>query len=161
MTGFFQCGRMLMWYFWIKALHVLFVMGWVAAVFYLPRILVNLAEVKAGGEPTAVSVRLELMGRRLYRFGHIMFGLAAICGLLLWQGWRMTASLPPVVGQAHWIHAKLGLVVVLFVYYILTGRRLKKHASKGLPSALQLRLANELPVLLVLGVLYLVMARPF
>ncbi|MBP6799393.1 MAG: CopD family protein, partial [Luteimonas sp.] len=51
-------------YLWTKSAHLLFVMAWVAAGFYLPRILVNLAE--AGDEP-AVRARLVLMGQRLYR----------------------------------------------------------------------------------------------
>ena len=53
-------------YFWIKTAHLVFVFAWVAAAFYLPRLLVNLAE--AGDEP-AVRARLVLMGRRLMRFG--------------------------------------------------------------------------------------------
>src|SRR3546814_10215682 len=59
-------------YIWTKTAHLVFVIAWMAAVFYLPRILVNLAE--AGGDP-GVRARLVLMGRRLYRFGHVMFGL--------------------------------------------------------------------------------------
>ena len=70
-------------YPWIKTLHILFVIAWMAAVFYLPRILVNLAE--AGAQPD-VRARLMLMGRRLYRFGHVMFGLAFVLGLVLWLG---------------------------------------------------------------------------
>ena len=58
-------------YLWTKSLHLLFVMAWVATVFYLPRILVNLAESAAAGEPDAVRARLLLMGRRLYGFGSI------------------------------------------------------------------------------------------
>ena len=49
----------------IKTLHLLFDIAWMAAVFYLPRILVNIAE--AGSQPT-VQARLQLMGRRLYKF---------------------------------------------------------------------------------------------
>ena len=146
-------------YFWVKSFHLLFVIAWMAAVFYLPRILVNLAE--AADEPT-VQRRLELMGRRLYRFGHVMFGLAFVCGLLLWQGWRLwPAYLPNVVGGGHWIDAKLGLVALLLAYFIVTGRLLKRGAGAALPSARTLRLFNELPVVLLLVVLYLALARPF
>ena len=62
-------------YPWIKTLHILFVTAWMAALFYLPRILVNIGE--AGGQ-AAVRDRLVLMGRRLYRFGHVMFGIALV-----------------------------------------------------------------------------------
>ena len=151
---------MAMIYLSLKTLHLLFAIAWMAAVFYLPRILVNLAETV--GEP-AVQVRLQLMGRRLYTFGHIMFGLAFVLGLLLWQGWRVLPSvLPNVVGSMHWIDAKLTLVALLLAYFIWAGRALKRSA-KGirLPSSKALRWLNELPVFLLLGVLWLVLARPF
>lgn len=145
-------------YQWLKSLHLLFVMAWIAAVFYLPRILVNLAE--AGSEP-AVKQRLELMGLRLYRFGHIMFGLAFIFGLLLWQGWRFISGMPLWVGMG-WIHAKLALVIVMFVYYIWSGRLIKRSVKGGvLPGSRALRLMNELPVLLLLAVIILAVAKPF
>jgi uncharacterized membrane protein len=93
----------------IKSLHLLFVIAWMAAVFYLPRILVNLAE--AANEPP-VQARLQLMGRRLYKFGHTMFGIAFLFGLALWQGWRVfPAALPDVTAGMHWIDAKLTLAM--------------------------------------------------
>jgi putative membrane protein len=149
-----------MTYLLIKSLHLLFVIAWMATVFYLPRILVNLAET--ANEP-AVQARLQLMGRRLYKFGHNMFGIAFVFGLILWQGWRLfPQTLPNVVAGTHWIDAKLTLVVVLLAYFIGCGRLLKRKAAGGaLPSASTLRWVNELPVLLLLGVIYLVIAKPF
>jgi putative membrane protein len=147
-------------YLWVKTFHLLFVIAWMSAVFYLPRILVNLAE--AGADAT-VRARLCLMGRRLYRFGHTLFGLAFLLGLMLWQGWRVWPSaLPNVTASMHWIDVKLTLVVVLLAYFVWMGR-LVKRAEKGdvLPAARTLRLLNELPVLVLLGVLYLVLAKPF
>ena len=137
-------------YFIVKSLHLLFVMAWVASLFYLPRILVNLAE---GGTHAEVRARLELMGRRLYRFGHVMFGLAVIFGLVLWFGFHIAGG---------WLHAKLGLVLLLLVYFIWTGRLLKRSIASGpLPSARALRWFNELPILLVLVIIYLVLSKPF
>ena len=66
-------------YFWTKTAHVVFVMAWMGGVFYLPRILVNIAEA---GEIAAVRDRLLLMGLRLYRFGHVMFGFVVVFGLV-------------------------------------------------------------------------------
>jgi putative membrane protein len=149
-----------MTYLLIKSLHLLFVIAWMATVFYLPRILVNMAET--ANEP-AVQARLRLMGRRLYKFGHNMFGIAFLFGLTLWQGWRVfPQSLPNVASGTHWIDAKLTLVVVLLVYFTWAGRALKR-SEKGLalPSARTLRWLNELPVLLLLGVIWLVLAKPF
>jgi putative membrane protein len=144
----------------IKSLHIVFVIAWMATVFYLPRILVNLAET--ANEPP-VQARLQLMGRRLYKFGHSMFGIAFVFGLALWQGWRVfPATFPNVTAGSHWIDAKLTLVLLLLAYFIWAGRLLKKHASgPALPSSTSLRWLNELPVLLLLGVVWLVIARPF
>lgn len=148
-------------YFWVKTLHIVMMTAWMAAVFYLPRILVNQAE--AAGEP-AVQARLGLMGKRLYRFGHVMFGLAFIFGLVLWLGYHVIPDFPTMVasGAAGWLHAKLGLVVALLAYYILTGRWVKRAAAGGaLPSSRSLRWFNELPLIAFIGVVYLVLAKPF
>jgi len=149
-----------MTYLWVKSFHVVFVIAWMATVFYLPRILVNIAE--AGDEP-AVKARLILMGRRLNRFGHNMFGIAFMFGLALWEGWRLfPQTLPNVVASLHWIDAKLTLVALMMVYFAWSGRLLKRSEQGGaLPSAKTLRIMNELPVLVLLGIVFLVIAKPF
>jgi protoporphyrinogen IX oxidase len=137
-------------YLWTKTGHLVFVIAWMATVFYLPRILVNLVE--AGDEP-AVRARLLLMGRRLYRFGHTMFGLALLLGLALWLHFGIAGA---------WLHAKLALVALLLAYFIVAGRWLKgADAGRALPSAKALRWFNELPVLLLVAIVYLVLAKPF
>ena len=147
-------------YLWVKTFHLLFAIAWMSSVFYLPRILVNIAEA---GDDAAVKARLWLMGRRLYRFGHNLFGIAFLLGLTLWQGWRVfPQSLPNIVGPMHWIDAKLTLVAVLLIYFVWAGRMIKKSENGGrLPSARTLRLLNELPVILLVGVLFFVLAKPF
>jgi putative membrane protein len=138
-------------YFWVKSIHLVLVMGWVAAVFYLPRILINLVEA---GDDAAVRARLVLMGRRLSRFGHVMFGLALVAGLVLVMGYG--------VAMGGWLHAKLGLVALLFALYVVCGRWLKRAAAGGtLPSSRTLRILNEIPVLGLLLVVWLVLAKPF
>ncbi len=147
-------------YLWVKSFHLLFVMAWVAAAFYLPRILINLVEA---GDDATVRARLVLMGRRLYRFGHVMFGLAFVLGLVLWLGYRFIPDFPTMVGSGTgWMHAKLTLVAAMFAIYIVAGRWLK-GVDKGrtLPSGKVLRIVNEIPVLLLLGVIWLVIAKPF
>ena len=132
-----------------KTAHLVFVIAWMASVFYLPRILVNLAE--AGDDP-AVRARLVLMGRRLYRFGHIMFGLAVVFGLALWLHFGMGGG---------WLHAKLLLVALMLAHYIAGGRWLKAaEAGKSLPSSKALRWFNEAPVFLLVAIVYLVLAKP-
>ena len=148
-------------YFWIKTAHLVFVMAWMAAAFYLPRILINLVEGAAHPE---VQARLKLMGRRLYRFGHIMFGLAFLMGLVLWFGYKLLPHFPTMVApdRSGWLHAKLALVALMFAHYIIGGRWLKGlDKGRALPSSKALRLFNELPVLLLVAIVYLVLAKPF
>ena len=136
-------------YLWVKTFHLVFVMAWMGGVFYLPRILVNIAEA---GDAGAVRERLVLMGRRLYRFGHIMFGIAVVLGLAMWLHFGVSGG---------WLHAKLVLVIAMLAHYIVVGRWLK-GIEKGrlLPSARALRWFNELPVLLLIAIVWLVLAKP-
>jgi len=133
----------------LKSAHLLFVMAWVAAVFYLPRLMINYAE--SPNQPD-VQARLLLMARRLYKFGHIMFALALLFGVGLFH----------FAGLGPWLHAKLLLVAILFAYYIWSYKRLlKAQAGKALPSPFALRVMNELPVFLLFFTIYLVIAKPF
>ena len=137
-------------YLLTKTAHLVFVIAFMACVFYLPRILVNLAE--AGDEP-AVRSRLLLMGRRLYRFGHTMFGIAFVLGLGLWVHFGIVGG---------WLHAKLVFVALLLAHFIVAGRWLKGvDKGRALPSATTLRWFNELPVVLLAVFVYLVLAKPF
>ena len=142
-------------YLLTKTAHIVFVIAWMATVFYLPRILVNLAEAGDGDtvESRAVRARLLLMGRRLYRFGHIMFGLALLLGLALWLHFGIGGG---------WLHAKLLLVVLMLAHYIVGGRWLNGvEAGRPMPSSTALRWFNEVPVLLLIAIVYLVLAKPF
>ena len=137
-------------YFWVKTAHLVFVMAWMGGVFYLPRILVNLTE--SGGQPE-VQARLLMMGKKLYRFGHTMFGLALILGLVLWFYFHISGG---------WLHAKLTLVALMLAHFIVAGRWLKGiEKGRALPSSKALRWFNELPVLLLIAIVYLVLAKPF
>jgi protoporphyrinogen IX oxidase len=145
-------------YLWTKTFHLLFVIAWMAAVFYLPRILVNMAEAR--GE-AAVEQRLALMGRRLYAFGHAMSGLVFVLGFVLWFGFRLfPGTYPHVTAGSGWMHAKFLLVLMVLAFFIWTGKTLKKAAAGGsLPSAKVLRWINELPIVLVLAIVFLVLAK--
>ena len=148
-----------MLYIWIKLFHLLFVMAWMAAVFYLPRILVNVAETTGQAE---VQARLLLMGHRLYRFGHHLFGIAFLLGLALYLGHYASDAMPDVVGPMKWIHAKLALVVLMMAFYVACGRALRRVGRGGtLPSSTTLRWLNEIPLLLLVPILWLVLAKPF
>ncbi|MBN8715570.1 MAG: CopD family protein [Xanthomonadales bacterium] len=137
-------------YLLTKTFHLVFVIAWMSTVFYLPRILVNLAEA---GDAPAVRERLLLMGRRLYRFGHVMFGIAFVLGLVLWLHFQIGGG---------WLHAKLVLAALLLAHFVVAGRLLKRRAAgHPLPAAGTLRWFNEVPVVLLVMVVYLVLAKPF
>jgi len=137
-------------YLLTKTFHLVFVIAWMSTVFYLPRILVNVAEA---GDAPDVRARLVLMGRRLYRFGHTMFGIAFLLGLALWLHFHIAGG---------WLHAKLALVVLMMTHYSVAGRWLKGvDAGRPLPSSKALRWFNEVPVLLLVAIVWLVLAKPF
>jgi putative membrane protein len=137
---------------WVKCLHIFFVTGWFAGLFYLPRIYVNLAMVPA---PGAERDRLLLMARKLYRFSLMLMGAALLFGLWLWLGYGIGS------GQG-WIHAKVTLVAVLVVFQFLCGRQLAAlQAGASRRSHLWFRWFNEVPTLLLMAIVALVVVKPF
>jgi putative membrane protein len=136
---------------WLKSLHIVFVTSWFAGLFYLPRILVNLAMVDPSS--AAEHARLLLMARKLYRFMGPLMALAVGLGLWLWLGWGIGGG---------WMHAKLALVVVLIAYHLACGRLLAGFArGENRRSHVWYRWFNELPVLLLLAIVLLVVFKPF
>jgi putative membrane protein len=136
---------------WIKALHIFFVMAWMAGVFYLPRIFVNLAM-----ENNDVSKeRLMLMARKLYRFSMWLSVFAVVFGAILVY-MQYGARMPG------WMHAKLLLVVLLVGYHHACGSLLKKF-EKGVNqrSHKWFRVFNEVPVFMLLAIVILVVVKPF
>ena len=135
---------------WVKTLHLFGVIGWMAGVFYMPRLLVNIVEAHHAGEPTQ---RLEGMALRLFRFcsGLAVVGLGA--GLWLWLGYGY---------QGAWLHVKLGLVVLLVVYYAMDYVWLKEMTrGEFRRSSLFLRVYNELSLALFVPILVLAVTKPF
>ena len=135
---------------WFKTFHILFVMAWMAGVFYLPRILVHYVEGLAAGEDTR---RLVTMAEKLFRFSMIMAALALVFGLVLWLYYGITGG---------WMHAKLGLVFLLLGYQHVTLRYIRIMKAAGpLPSSLFFRFYNEVALVLVVPILILVVVKPF
>jgi len=138
---------------WIKAFHIVFVASWFAGLFYLPRLLVNLAQVSADSH--AERERLLLMARRLYRFSNLLMLPALLLGLWLWLGYG--------VGSGYgWLHVKLALVVAVLGYHHYCGRLLRGfEALSNRRSERWLRVYNESAVLLFTAIVLLVVVKPF
>jgi putative membrane protein len=136
---------------WIKALHIVLIASWFAGLFYLPRIYVNLA---MESDPAARQ-RLLLMARKLFRFMTMIAVPALACGLWLW--------LVVGIGQGQgWMHAKLGVVILLIAYHAYCGRLLKLfEQGRNTRSHKWYRWFNELPVLGMLAAVVLVVVKPF
>ncbi|MDE2428561.1 MAG: CopD family protein [Burkholderiales bacterium] len=138
---------------WIKAFHILFVMSWFAGLFYLPRILVNLAMENE----TSATERLLLMARKLYRFMTILAVPAIALGLYLW----LVIGIGKGPGNG-WLHGKLTCVILLIGYHHACGSLLKKfEQGKNKRSHVWFRWFNEVPVVLLAIVLILVVVKPF
>lgn len=137
---------------WIKSLHIVFVTAWFAGLFYLPRILVNLAMTEAERD-AASRARLLSMARKLYRFMTVLAVPALGFGLWLWLGYGIGGG---------WMHAKLALVVLLIGYHHGCGALLKKfEQGRNTRSHVWFRWFNELPVIILLLVVILVVVKPF
>lgn len=138
---------------WVKSFHIVFIASWFAGLFYLPRILVNLAMVPPGSE--AERTRLLLMARKLYRFSTMLAVPALGFGLWLWLGYGIGRG-------GGWMHAKLALVLVVVGYHHACGVLLRRfEANTNRRSHRWYRWFNELPVLLLLGIVILVVVKPF
>jgi len=135
----------------LKALHIIFVASWFAGLFYLPRIFVNLAMVPEGS--AAERERLLLMARKLYRFMTPLAVLALAFGTWLWLGYGFGGG---------WLHAKLTLVLVLVGYHLYCGRLYRQFlAGENRRNHVWFRWFNELPVLILFVVVFLVVLKPF
>lgn len=138
-----------MTYLYIKAFHLFFVVAWFAGLFYLPRIFVNLAMATEASE----LARLQLMANKLYRFMTPLAGIALALGLVLWLGYGVSGG---------WLHAKLVLVLGLIGYHWMCRRFLAAFlAERNTRSHVWFRFFNEVPVLILLAVTVLVIAKPF
>jgi len=136
---------------WLKAFHIVFVVTWFAGLFYLPRLFIYHRE--AGD---AVSrARFVTMERRLLAITHIGAALALAFGVSL------LLQVPGFLQQG-WMHAKLGLVVLLVGYH---GWCMKLVADfrngRPVPGSTWLRWFNEIPALLLIGIVCLVVVKPF
>jgi putative membrane protein len=135
----------------VKALHISLVVAWFAGLFYLPRIFVNLAMVPA--DSVAERERLLLMADKLFRFMTPLGVLAVLLGLWLWLGFGFSGG---------WLHAKTALVSLLIVYHWHCGRVLQSfHAGQNGKTHVWFRFYNEMPVLVLFAVVFLVVLKPF
>jgi putative membrane protein len=139
---------------YIKSFHIIAIIAWMAGLLYLPRLFVYHAESKTGSEQ---SQTFKVMEQRLLRLiatpamlASWVFGLIlAFSGAIDW--WK-----------DGWFHAKLGLVLMLSAFHGLLAMWTRDFAlDRNARSARFYRIANEIPTLLMIGIVILVVVRPF
>ena len=138
---------------WIKAFHIISIITWFAALFYLPRLFVYHAMSK-----DKISIeRFKVMERKLYR-GIMMPSMILAIALGLW----MVVDAWEIYKTQYWLHAKLALVVPLVVYHFYCGHLLQIFKQdKNTRSDVFYRWFNELPVLILIAIVILVVVKPF
>ena len=139
-------------YDWLKALHVIAVIAWMAGLLYLPRLFVYHSEAPKG---SIQSETFKIMERRLLKaiINPAMIVTWVLGLVLVWQGgwWK-----------AGWLHGKLALVLILSGLHGIYVRRLKEFAAdRNTRPARYYRILNEVPTLLMIGIVVLVIVKPF
>ena len=139
-------------YEWIKALHVIAVISWMAGMLYLPRLFVYHCEAETGSKQ---SETFKVMERRLLRaiIDPAMI-VAWLAGLYLaWAGhWYLSP----------WFHAKFVLVLVMSGVHGFLARCVKDFAAdRNTRDQKFYRIINEVPTVLMIGIVILVIVKPF
>ncbi len=135
---------------WIKTIHILFVIAWMAGIFYLPRIFVHYVEGKEAGEDVS---RLVTMAEKLFKFSTLMSLLAVIPGVILWLGFGISGN---------WLGVKLMFVLLLFGYQIQSLRYVRQmRGDLVIQTSIFFRIYNESALLIVIPILIMVVVKPF
>lgn len=141
-----------MLYLWLKAFHLVAVVSWFAALFYLPRLFVyhSMAEDQISIE------RFKVMERKLYRG---IANPAMMTSIALGLGMVFVA---PAIAQGGWFHAKMVLVALLLGYHFTCKYHLKRFAEDAnTKSHIYFRWFNEAPVVVLILIAILVIVKPF
>ena len=141
-------------YLWLKALHIIAVIAWMAGLLYLPRLFVYHDDAPAGSDRAAT---FAVMERRLAR------GILLPAVVLTYVFGIMLAATPGAVDwQRGWIWAKLALVLLLTVFHLMLERWRRDFAEgHNTHRARFYRIVNELPTLAMIAIVILVVVKPF
>ncbi len=144
-------------YNWLKAFHIIAVIAWMAGMLYLPRLFVYHCAAEKG---SVQSETFKVMERRLLR-GIINPAMIATWVLGLWLAWLGPDSHDGWFSSG-WLQAKLALVVLLSVLHGLSARWRKDFAAdRNRHTARFYRIINEIPTVLMIGIVLLVVLKPF
>jgi|SRR5690606_33309024 putative membrane protein len=141
-----------MLYDWLRALHIISVIAWMAGMLYLPRLYVYHAASEPG---SAQSETFKVMERRLLR------AIITPAMIATWVFGLSMATVGDLWGQG-WLHAKLALLVGMMAIHGLLARWRKDfEADRNTRSQRFYRFVNEVPTLLMIGIVILAVVKPF
>lgn len=137
---------------WIKALHVLAVISWMAGLLYLPRLMVYHTETAPGSD---ASERFKVMEFKLYRY--IMRPAMIVAWITgLWLAWSSFGF------RGGWLHGKLLAVLLMSAHHGWQGGWIRSFAAdERRHSGRFYRFQNEVPTLLMVAIVVLVIVKPF
>lgn len=139
-------------YNWIKAVHVIAVISWMAGMLYLPRLFVYHAEAEKGSDR---SETFKVMERRLLR-AIINPAMTVAWVLGLWLAWRGFGFM------GGWLHAKLAAVFLLSGVHGYLSAAVRRFAEdRNDKPARHWRIVNEVPTVLMIVIVILVVVKPF
>ena len=139
-------------YLWLKAFHIIAVIAWMAGMLYLPRLFVYHCEAEAGSKQ---SETFKVMERRLLR-AIINPAMVVTWGAGLWLAFESGHY------RSGWMQAKFVLVLILSGLHGLFTRWTREFAEdRNTRSSKFYRVINEIPTLLMIGIVILVIVKPF
>lgn len=142
-------------YLWVKSLHIISVIAWMAGMLYLPRLFVNHATLARGSEASELFKGME---RRLLR---IIINPAMIA-TWVFGSWLVCLYGFDTIIHEGWFHAKITLVIGMQIVHILLSRYRRGFANDtNTRSARFYRILNEVPTVLMIGIVILVIVKPF
>jgi putative membrane protein len=140
-------------YLWVKALHIIAVISWMAGMLYLPRLYVYHVDAVKGGE---LSETLKTMERRLLRF---IINPAMIVTWLAGLGLLMAN---PMLMQGGWWHTKFTALLLMQVAHAMLARHRKQFLrDENRHTAKYYRILNEVPTVLLIIIVIMVIVKPF
>lgn len=139
-------------YLWMKAGHVIAVISWMAGMLYLPRLFVYHVDAAPG---SVQSETFKVMERRLLR-GIINPAMIASWAFGLWLAWKGFGF------AGGWLHAKIALVIAMSAMHGYLSASVRRFAEdRNTKTSRHWRMMNEVPTLLMVGIVILVVVKPF
>ena len=141
------------YYLWLKALHLIAMVAWMAGMFYLPRLFVYHTTAPVGSDQ---SETFKVMERKLLK---VIINPAMIATWVI--GLLMLVAQPVWLSQG-WMHVKLTALVALSVFHMMLARWCRQFANdQNQRSQRFYRMANEIPTLLLIAVILMAVLKPF